>query len=444
LNIRSRGRQFTFSLIPVRGHRIGEAPCLLPKRSTRIQSNLRLSILLIIIAIACFVAGGVQASAASRGSKKNSDDDSSVAPRFSIHPNDITLAVSQKQVFGLTDANGKQVAVRWKISGVGCSASACGTIDANGAYQAPFSVGRPLVVMIEGIPLSSSEFPAFARIQLAPGSVPPPPPAAGNNKEEVATLPPAGVAPAPAISVSNTPVAPPAAPTFQTAATQTSATQTAATQTAHVQSPAANIQAANIAVSNIQVSNIPAANSLTVTYQNGRLTINATNETLANVLRLVAQKTGATIIVPPGTGLERIVEHAGPGPASEILGQLLKGSHFNFVMLGSPQRPNDLQQVLLTPRVDTDAPVVAAVTPVAAPVVQMETASTAPVDTVYTGPVNGGPQPRSRDEIRELLKERARDIREQSPPVPEPQAQQPAQAQPADSQPADASAPQPQ
>lgn len=391
----------------------------------------------LLILIAFFVIG-TQASGASRGSKKNNDSDTSATPHFSIRPNDITLAVSQKQTFGVLDANGKQVLVRWKISGVGCSASACGTIDANGAYQAPFSVTHPLVVMLEGIPVSDSEFPAFARIQLAPGSVPAPPPVTSNNREEVATASPALIAPTPGASVSSTPVAPTSAPTFQTAATQIAPTHTGATQPAAAQGSPGQFPAANTL----------STTGLMVTYQNGRLTIDANNETLANVLRLVAQRTGATIIIPPGTGLERIVEHAGPAPASDVLGQLLKGSHFNFVLIGSPQRPNDLQQVLLTPRVDTDAPVVAAVTPAAAPALPMEAPSSSPVDSVYTGPANGGPQPRSREEIRELMKERAREIREQSPPVAEPQAQgqpaqaQPAQAPPADSQPADA--PQPQ
>jgi hypothetical protein len=390
-----------------------------------LQRSGRLAALLILIAL--FV---LPASAASRGSKKNSDDESSAAPRFSIRPNDITLAVSQKQTFGVMDASGKQVAVRWKISGVGCSASACGTIDANGAYQAPFSVSRPLVVMLEGIPVSNSEFPAFARIQLAPGSVPAPPPIADNKIEEVATASPAPLT-APSPSVTSTPVHAASAPTFQTAATQVGVTQVGATQTTATQNGTGQFPPANV----------PAANGPMVAYQNGRLTINANNETLANVLRMVAQKTGATIVIPPGTGLERIVEHAGPAPASDVLGQLLKGSHFNFVLIGSPQHPNDLQQVLLAPRVDTDAPVVAAATPVAAPPMPMESASTAPVDTVYAGPVNGGPQPRSRDEIRELMKERGREMHDQSPPAAEPPSQ-PAQVQPTqtpapDSQPSD-------
>jgi hypothetical protein len=440
LTFNSPGRHFTFRPIPVRDPRVEAASRSLSGRSVRFRCSVRLAAILVLVAFSV-----LQASAASRGSKKNGTDESSAdAPRFSIQPNDITLAVSQKQTFGVTDASGKQVAVRWKISGVGCAASSCGTIDANGAYQAPFSVSRPLVVMLEGIPVSNSEFPAFARIQLAPGSVPAPPPIADNKADEVATASPAAMT-LPSISAASTPVRTTSAPNLQAAATQVVATQlvanqVAATQTSAIQNVPAQFPAANM----------PAAAGPMVAYQNGRLTINANNETLANVLRMVAQKTGATIIIPPGTGLERIVEHAGPAPASDVLGQLLKGSHFNFVLIGSPQHPNDLQQVLLTPRVDTGAPVVAAATLVAAPPMPMESAGTAPVDTVYAGPANGGPQPRSREEIRELLKERGREMHD-APQVAEPPAQpaqvEPGQAQPAqtpatDSQPADP--PQPQ
>ncbi|HYW40754.1 MAG TPA: hypothetical protein VE957_21820 [Terriglobales bacterium] len=85
-----------------------------------------------------------------------------------------------------------------------------------------------------------------------------------------------------------------------------------------------------------------------VTYRDGQLTIDAQNSTLAEVLKLVAEKTGAVIEVPPGSGLERIVEHAGPGKPNDILSQLLNGSHFNFVIVNSPQNPNALAQVLLS------------------------------------------------------------------------------------------------
>jgi hypothetical protein len=49
-----------------------------------------------------------------------------------------------------------------------------------------------------------------------------------------------------------------------------------------------------------------------VIYQNGQLTIDAENVSLASVLALVASHTGAMIEVPAGSGLEPIVEHAGP------------------------------------------------------------------------------------------------------------------------------------
>jgi hypothetical protein len=379
----------------------------------------------LLLVVASIVVGGIQASAASRESKKNKDD-ASETQRFSIHPNDITLAVSQKQIFGVTDAAGKQVAVRWKISGVGCSTSTCGTIDENGNYQAPFSVSRPLVVMLEGIPVANAEYPAFARIQLAPGTAPVPSPLTGSNKDTVANAQPVGIAPAPTVSISTRSIQSGNATPSQIAITQAAPAPLA--------------------------TNLPSATGSIVTYQNGQLAINATNETLANVLRLVAKKTGATIDIPPGTGLERIVVHAGPASPSDVLRQLLKGSRFNFVLIGYEKRPNDLQQVLLTPRVDTEAPVIASVTtPVPTPVdVPAEAPpSTGIVDRVYSGPVNGGPQPRSREEIRELLKERASEQREQSQPFaqPQPQAQTTAPEQPAppaDSQPAESPAAPPQ
>jgi len=81
-------------------------------------------------------------------------------------------------------------------------------------------------------------------------------------------------------------------------------------------------------------------NSSVVTYANGQLTINAENLTLAALLKLIAEKTGAVIDLPPGTGHERIFEHAGPGKPNDVLTQLLNGSHFNFVIVNSPQDPN--------------------------------------------------------------------------------------------------------
>jgi hypothetical protein len=85
-----------------------------------------------------------------------------------------------------------------------------------------------------------------------------------------------------------------------------------------------------------------------ITYQNGLLTIDVHGATLAEVLRLVAQKTGAFIEIPPGAGLERIVEHVGPEPAKEVVSHLLNGSSYNFLFVNSPERPQDLGRVVLS------------------------------------------------------------------------------------------------
>jgi hypothetical protein len=94
----------------------------------------------------------------------------------------------------------------------------------------------------------------------------------------------------------------------------------------------------------------PKQNPLVVTYHDGQLEIDAENASLADVLQLVAQKTGALIDLPPGSGLERIVEHAGPGHAEDVLARLLNGSTFDFVIAGSSRTPRNPIQVLLFPR----------------------------------------------------------------------------------------------
>jgi hypothetical protein len=97
-------------------------------------------------------------------------------------------------------------------------------------------------------------------------------------------------------------------------------------------------------------SDASAENGPAVSYRNGQLTINVKNVTLSNVLQMVAQKTRSRIDVPPEDGGERIAVHAGPGSPDQVLAQLLKGSPFNFVIVHSPQHPEELQQVLLTVR----------------------------------------------------------------------------------------------
>jgi hypothetical protein len=84
-----------------------------------------------------------------------------------------------------------------------------------------------------------------------------------------------------------------------------------------------------------------------VTYQAGMLTIVAQNSVLGDILREVHRLTGAAIDVPPNA-TERVVTKLGPGAARDVLADLLNGSSFNYVMLGSVSDPATVATVMLT------------------------------------------------------------------------------------------------
>ena len=84
-----------------------------------------------------------------------------------------------------------------------------------------------------------------------------------------------------------------------------------------------------------------------VSYQGGMLTIVAENASLGDILREVHRSTGAAIEVP-GSANERVVAKIGPGPARDVLAELLNGSAFNYVMIGSATDPTTLASVMLT------------------------------------------------------------------------------------------------
>jgi len=83
-----------------------------------------------------------------------------------------------------------------------------------------------------------------------------------------------------------------------------------------------------------------------VKFEGGQLTITADNSVLGEILRAVRSRTGASVDVPPNA-TERVVGRFGPGPARDVLAALLNGSHFNFIMLGSPKNPTELDRVIL-------------------------------------------------------------------------------------------------
>lgn len=97
-----------------------------------------------------------------------------------------------------------------------------------------------------------------------------------------------------------------------------------------------------------------------ISFQGGQLTVQAHNSTLADVLREIRKQIGADFDVP-SNATERVVADIGPGPARDVLTELLNGTHFNYVIVGSLTDPTAVQNVLLTPR--TSGPETASAAP---------------------------------------------------------------------------------
>lgn len=92
-----------------------------------------------------------------------------------------------------------------------------------------------------------------------------------------------------------------------------------------------------------------------VSYREGQLTILAPNSNLGDILRAVRKQTGAEMDIPSNAN-ERVVTQLGPGPAREVIAELLNGSRFNYVLLGSPENASALTRVVLVPKTGAGAP----------------------------------------------------------------------------------------
>jgi hypothetical protein len=91
----------------------------------------------------------------------------------------------------------------------------------------------------------------------------------------------------------------------------------------------------------------PVANQPVVTYTNGKLTVKASNASLAEVLRAISAQTGIVIDFPTGSAGDRIYLREGPGTIPQVLANLMNGSGFNYVIMGSPDNPDKLTRVVL-------------------------------------------------------------------------------------------------
>jgi len=84
-----------------------------------------------------------------------------------------------------------------------------------------------------------------------------------------------------------------------------------------------------------------------VTLADGLLTIDAPNSTLSDVLKGVQTATGATFDGPTPT--ERVAIHLGPGHPDQVLTALLKGTPYDYIILGETGHPDVISRIVLNP-----------------------------------------------------------------------------------------------
>ena len=118
----------------------------------------------------------------------------------------------------------------------------------------------------------------------------------------------------------------------------------AVVQTAPVVPPPQPVQQVQVPLRPEQMPPVPPK----VVFQNGLLSVEATNSTLGDVLNGIRTKAGIQIEGIQGAQ-DRVAAKLGPAPAQVVLTSLLQGSHFDYMILARPDRPNIVQRVILTP-----------------------------------------------------------------------------------------------
>jgi AMIN domain len=91
-----------------------------------------------------------------------------------------------------------------------------------------------------------------------------------------------------------------------------------------------------------------------VSFQDGMLSITSTKGSLAEVLAEIQSQTGAEIAVPAGAEQEEVAVSIGPASPKDALSQLLNGSRYNFIIVGSDSDPNKVDRVVLSPKGNLD------------------------------------------------------------------------------------------
>jgi hypothetical protein len=87
---------------------------------------------------------------------------------------------------------------------------------------------------------------------------------------------------------------------------------------------------------------------LEIEVRDGLLRIIAEHVSLRDVLKAISASTGAEVQFPMGALQEQVFVHLGLGTPQEVVRELLKGSHFNYVILSSNSDPDGITRLILS------------------------------------------------------------------------------------------------
>src|SRR5713226_7130461 len=162
----------------------------------------------------------------------------------------------------------------------------------------------------------------------------------------------------------------------------------------------------------VPLDSVPASQPQ-VSYQNGQLSIVAPNSTLGDILRAVHKQTTAEMDIPTNA-TERVVTQLGHGPARDVMAELLNGSRFNYVLLGSQSDANLLTRVVLVAKSGSDTP--GPNPQPGQPDLNQPPNTTMPQDAAN---VQAEPEPQdTADETPEENQDQANEVEQPAPPEP--------------------------
>ena len=90
-----------------------------------------------------------------------------------------------------------------------------------------------------------------------------------------------------------------------------------------------------------------------VTYSDGVLKVTGHGQRLAQILENIKALTGIRMDIPESLEENQIFDDVGPAPVREALIKLLDGARLNYLILGSPQDPQAVSQLVLTAEAST-------------------------------------------------------------------------------------------